>query len=197
MPRQGFSDQSVYLPKQGCLLEDFLFCNLSSSLTPHYCTCLSFFCLASTTRCDDPGTPSNGRRSITNLNVGGQVEYGCNSGFSLVGDRTRTCKSDGDWTGNLPTCQRKKKSIMRFQLKNQSCKNGSVQLACCGLHRQCQCLCAVSSTLKDFHICHMYTFSLFLAYQKQNKRVSIKLSRIVGLFAHVFVKFVPGLSLGP
>ena len=37
--------------------------------------------------------------------------YSCNQGYSLVGDMTRTCTSDassnGDWSGNEPSCMRK------------------------------------------------------------------------------------------
>ena len=33
--------------------------------------------------------------------------YTCNPGFTLNGDTTRTCGSDGVWSGLAPTCQRK------------------------------------------------------------------------------------------
>ncbi len=31
----------------------------------------------------------------------------CNDGYTLNGDTTRTCGSDGVWNGSVPTCQRK------------------------------------------------------------------------------------------
>lgn len=31
--------------------------------------------------------------------------YICNSGFVLVGSKTRTCQNNGQWTETAPTCQ--------------------------------------------------------------------------------------------
>ncbi len=33
--------------------------------------------------------------------------YTCNTGYTLNGGTTRTCESDGVWSGSTPTCQRK------------------------------------------------------------------------------------------
>ena len=33
--------------------------------------------------------------------------YTCNRGYTLNGDTTRTCGSDGMWSGSPPVCQRK------------------------------------------------------------------------------------------
>ena len=38
---------------------------------------------------------------------GGVATYSCDFGFFLVGDRTRSCGSDGTWSGMAPTCARK------------------------------------------------------------------------------------------
>ena len=32
--------------------------------------------------------------------------YSCNTGYSLVGDSTRTCRATRRWSGSTPTCQR-------------------------------------------------------------------------------------------
>ena len=41
------------------------------------------------------------------LAPGGVATYTCDSGFTLVGDPTRICGSDGTWSGMSPTCERK------------------------------------------------------------------------------------------
>ena len=60
-------------------------------------------------QCGDPGTPSNGGRTITSQLVGGRVTYQCNGGYRLVGSQTRNCVGDGrggaSWSGSLPTCE--------------------------------------------------------------------------------------------
>ena len=30
--------------------------------------------------------------------------YRCNTGYGLVGNRTRTCQATGNWSGSVPTC---------------------------------------------------------------------------------------------
>ena len=41
---------------------------------------------------------------MTTRDVGGRATYTCNSGFTLVGSSTRTCLSDGSWSGSRPFC---------------------------------------------------------------------------------------------
>ena len=36
--------------------------------------------------------------------VGAEVNYTCNSNFTLVGDERRVCQANGLWTGVDPTC---------------------------------------------------------------------------------------------
>ncbi|CAH1263509.1 CSMD3 [Branchiostoma lanceolatum] len=49
--------------------------------------------------------PLNG--GITGFNqYGDTVTYDCSTGFQLVGDQTRTCQSDQQWSGTQPHCQR-------------------------------------------------------------------------------------------
>ena len=41
------------------------------------------------------------------LGVGSVVTYSCDIGYTLNGGSTRTCQSDGTWSGSAPTCSRK------------------------------------------------------------------------------------------
>ena len=43
--------------------------------------------------------------SPDNRPVGTVATYGCDPGFTLNGGSTRTCQSDGTWSGPAPTCQ--------------------------------------------------------------------------------------------
>lgn len=49
--------------------------------------------------------PANGESTPTDTTEGSEVTYSCNVGFNLVGSATRTCLSDGTWSGTEPTCE--------------------------------------------------------------------------------------------
>ena len=38
---------------------------------------------------------------------GSNVTYSCAQGLALIGDATRTCLSNGAWSGSVPTCRSK------------------------------------------------------------------------------------------
>ena len=50
--------------------------------------------------CGDPGTPVNGRRSISGLTKEHTVTYTCYTGYRLSRSATRTCQSNGLWSGS-------------------------------------------------------------------------------------------------
>ena len=54
--------------------------------------------------CDDPGSPSNGDRRLVSTTFRSQVQYECRRGYRLEGASERTCQSNGQWSGNLPSC---------------------------------------------------------------------------------------------
>ncbi|XP_019647923.1 PREDICTED: LOW QUALITY PROTEIN: sushi, von Willebrand factor type A, EGF and pentraxin domain-containing protein 1-like [Branchiostoma belcheri] len=55
--------------------------------------------------CVSLSSPVNG--GITGSNqYGDTVTYDCSTGFMLMGDQTRTCQSDQQWSGTQPYCQR-------------------------------------------------------------------------------------------
>ena len=37
--------------------------------------------------------------------VGSTATYRCNTGYNLVGNRQRTCRSNGQWSGEEPICE--------------------------------------------------------------------------------------------
>ncbi len=49
--------------------------------------------------------PSGGTVTITTRAPGGIAFYRCNTGNNLIGSSTRSCQTDGTWSGNAPTCQ--------------------------------------------------------------------------------------------
>ena len=55
--------------------------------------------------CGMPHTLSHGRMSYSNITVNSRVTYICNTGYEMVaGNSTRTCKSNGQWSGTHPIC---------------------------------------------------------------------------------------------
>ena len=54
--------------------------------------------------CGDPGKLANGQRFFSGTTVGQVVTYICNNGFQLKGNPSRLCKSNGQWSGTLPSC---------------------------------------------------------------------------------------------
>ena len=56
--------------------------------------------------CGSLTNPANGQVSTTGGTTFGQnATYSCITGYNLVGDSTRTCEANGDWSGSPPTCQ--------------------------------------------------------------------------------------------
>ena len=55
--------------------------------------------------CPALGDPANGMVTWTSLTTGGVATYECDPGFELVGQETRTCQSESEWSGEAPTCE--------------------------------------------------------------------------------------------
>lgn len=47
----------------------------------------------------------NGRVDLSGTAVGSTATYSCDQGFLLVGEATRRCQLNGEWTGNEPFCR--------------------------------------------------------------------------------------------
>ena len=57
--------------------------------------------------CPTPGVivnPDNGQVSVGEVTFDSVATYSCDDGFTLKGTATRTCTSDGTWSGDNPTC---------------------------------------------------------------------------------------------
>ncbi|XP_070563038.1 LOW QUALITY PROTEIN: sushi, von Willebrand factor type A, EGF and pentraxin domain-containing protein 1-like [Ptychodera flava] len=55
--------------------------------------------------CSQPSRPPNGMIKSGSFLYGDILEYGCLSGYNLIGTSTRRCQSTGQWSGSLPTCE--------------------------------------------------------------------------------------------
>ena len=50
--------------------------------------------------------PDNGVVAMTNGNVFQSVAtYTCNEGFTVIGNATRVCGANGEWSSSTPECQ--------------------------------------------------------------------------------------------
>ena len=61
--------------------------------------------------CSSLNDPSNGMISCSLgsdgvPSTGDNCIYTCNTGYVLTGSNTRTCQSDGSWSGSAPMCTR-------------------------------------------------------------------------------------------
>ncbi|KAE8279214.1 Sushi, von Willebrand factor type A, EGF and pentraxin domain-containing protein 1 [Larimichthys crocea] len=55
-------------------------------------------------RCSRPESIDRGYVSGSDYSFGAVVAYGCEKGFGIRGEKKRTCKANGEWSGVLPTC---------------------------------------------------------------------------------------------
>ena len=71
------------------------------------CSCIYFsqlYLTSPATDCGDPGTPTNGQRSLSSTTNNSVVTYSCDVGYKLQGSNSRTCQSDGQWSASVPQC---------------------------------------------------------------------------------------------
>ena len=56
--------------------------------------------------CGNLTDPAYGQVNHTaGTKFGQTATYSCNTGYSLVGENTRTCQATGNWSWSAPTCQ--------------------------------------------------------------------------------------------
>ena len=51
--------------------------------------------------------PDNGDIELSGVHPGSNAAYSCEEGYTLVGDDTRKCQRNGQWTGSAPICESK------------------------------------------------------------------------------------------
>ena len=66
-----------------------------------------FFLHSALAACPTLMEPENGQLDLDGVTQMSTATYSCNIGFTLNGDQTRTCGSDGSWSGSEPSCQSK------------------------------------------------------------------------------------------
>ena len=49
--------------------------------------------------------PENGTVTVNGVTTGDTAVYSCEDGYELVGDQTRTCMSNSQWSGQTLSCQ--------------------------------------------------------------------------------------------
>ena len=54
--------------------------------------------------CSDPGTPTNGQHNLSSTTYTSVVNYICDVGYAIQGSNSRTCQSNGQWSGSVPRC---------------------------------------------------------------------------------------------
>ena len=53
-------------------------------------------------KCGGAGVPAGGVK----VQGVGEVTYACNDGYMMMGERTRSCMSNGSWSGTPPLCSK-------------------------------------------------------------------------------------------
>ncbi|XP_029047436.1 E-selectin isoform X3 [Osmia bicornis bicornis] len=55
--------------------------------------------------CEEPDVPAGSYVVGYDLNVHSSIEYHCEAGYQLQGEARHTCGRDGEWSGEVPTCE--------------------------------------------------------------------------------------------
>lgn len=64
-----------------------------------------FFFFALVITCDEPEVFTGGYVVGYDLNVHSVIEYHCDVGYLLHGEAKHSCGKDGEWTGEVPSCE--------------------------------------------------------------------------------------------
>lgn len=57
--------------------------------------------------CGKLNPPQYGQVDFQSTSFQSRAIYSCFNGFQLIGERTRICQADGQWSGEAPICQSK------------------------------------------------------------------------------------------
>ena len=74
----------------------------------HYCYVPVLCVQYPTVRCELLNTPNNGMMicSLSDDGAPSTCSFTCNTGYKLTGSDTRTCQSNGSWSGSETICTR-------------------------------------------------------------------------------------------
>ncbi|XP_040039010.2 sushi, von Willebrand factor type A, EGF and pentraxin domain-containing protein 1 isoform X1 [Gasterosteus aculeatus] len=56
-------------------------------------------------KCENPGSPEFGHRDGSNFLMGGEVVFGCDNGYELIGSSRLLCLETGSWDEAIPYCR--------------------------------------------------------------------------------------------
>ena len=104
-PLFGYVDfngtQAVFSCRSGYLLvgSRVLVCRVTEEWSGEAPTCVK-----NRTFCPLLSAPEDGQVSVRSRTFGSTATYSCDTGKTLVGERTRTCLSDGTWSRRKPIC---------------------------------------------------------------------------------------------
>ena len=57
--------------------------------------------------CDELGAPHKGQVVLGGRSPGSKATFSCRPGYQLVGNPTRRCQNNGQWSGSAPFCRSK------------------------------------------------------------------------------------------
>ena len=66
--------------------------------------------------CGSLEDPDNGQVEFFNTTFESTANYTCDLGYSLNGNSTRTCEANGNWSGDLPSCECK---LLKYLCKHK------------------------------------------------------------------------------
>ncbi len=70
--------------------------------------CSTFSVPSPQERCQDPGTPQNGQRRVSDpsMSIDTRIEFTCQAGFRMEGPPVIVCLRHGAWDSEPPSCVR-------------------------------------------------------------------------------------------
>ena len=73
----------------------------------------------SASSCGDPGIPKNGAKDGSVYYYPKNVTYSCYTGYTLKGQKSISCQSNGQWSSPKPTCEGISiKTLLKFPAKS-------------------------------------------------------------------------------
>ncbi|XP_029668396.1 sushi, von Willebrand factor type A, EGF and pentraxin domain-containing protein 1 [Formica exsecta] len=70
--------------------------------------------------CEEPEVPAGGYVVGYDLNVHSVIEYHCDVGYLLHGEARHSCGKDGEWTGEVPSCESLKVLVSKLRMSISS-----------------------------------------------------------------------------